>query len=69
MSIKSTEHLTRSQAETLYHNVKAEIKALKGGIKKVSFMSDSDLGDKLDDLTDELCDLQGVPNFANYIVD
>ena len=67
MGIKSTRTLTRAEAEELYRDVKDQIRALKGKGPKFR-MTDSQLGDELDRITDELADLQDRTNFDNYLV-
>lgn len=61
MGIKSTITLTRSAALELYHRLRAKL-----GIEPE--LTDSQLGDALDELRELECQREGVPCFDNYLV-
>lgn len=59
MGVKSTQELTRKEAEDLYVQLRAKISNL------ALFLSDKDLEDELEFMNDWINDGQG---FANYVI-
>lgn len=67
MSIKTTQALTRGAAERFY--VELRLEEIKEYYARVAAnMSDEHLGDRLDQLTDDQADRNGVTNFNNYLI-